>query len=55
MTHRYVWRKWRRPELYGRLCRVVCALAKGSVVVEWECGGHGVVSRRALRRIQEAQ
>lgn len=51
MTHRYVWRKDRRPELYGRRCCVVCRLAKGSVVVEWETGGCDVVSKRALRKV----
>lgn len=51
-THRYTWRKGRRPELYGRLCRVLVALRMNSVIVEWEDGMRDVVSRRALRKVE---
>ena len=55
MTHRYTWRKHRRPELYGRRCRIVCHGARNSVCVEWEDGTRDIVSRRALRKIDGRQ
>lgn len=53
-THRYAWRKNRRPELFGRMCRVVASGKLGSVLVEWLDGGRDVVSRRALRKVVAA-
>ena len=50
-AYRYAWRLARKPELYGRLCRIVIVGKRmNSVLVEFEDGQREVVSRRALRK-----
>ena len=51
--YRYSWRKARKPELFGRHCRIVVVGKRmNSVLVEFEDGQREAVSRRALRKAE---
>jgi hypothetical protein len=53
MKYRYSWgNNPKRATLKGRLCRILAAGKKNSVMVEFEDGQREIVSRRALRKVE---
>lgn len=61
MTHIYTWRRGPhglpnevRAALFGRRCRIVCTGTLGSALLEFEDRTRVVTSRRAVRRVKEA-
>lgn len=52
--YRFAWKNNpKRAELFGKRCRIVASGSKGSVMVEFEDGTEEIVSRRALRKVEE--
>ena len=52
-THRFAWgNNPKRATLKGRLCRIIAAGKKNSVMIEFADGQREIVSRRALRKVE---
>jgi hypothetical protein len=48
----HLWKQRKRATLKNRLCRIIAAGAKRSVMVEFENGQREIVDRWALRKVE---
>ena len=56
MNHIYSWKNNpKRALMYGRACRIVSRGKMGSLLIEFANGQKEITSRRAIRKMREAQ